>query len=66
MYNIQNINNKIIFVQGLEFSVRVAKKAGGEGARFTRSFTSNTAGKVSDNRPVMNRLGTKIFLARST
>ena len=62
------INDKILFVQGLEFSVRVAKKSGGEGARFTRSFAANSAGKVSDNRPVMSmsRLDTELFLARST
>ena len=29
---------------GLEFSVRVAKKSGGGGARFTRSFAANFSG----------------------
>ena len=44
--------------------MRVAKKSGGEGARFTRSFAANSAGKVSDNRPVMSMsMGTEIFLA---
>merc|ERR1711860_212068 len=33
------------YPEGLEFSVRVAKKSGGEGARFTKSFASNPAGK---------------------
>merc|ERR1719291_976661 len=33
------------YPEGLEFSVRVAKKSGGEGARFTRSFAANNAGK---------------------
>ena len=42
------INSNKKYSQGLEFSVRVAKKSGGEGARFTRSFAANNAGKVSD------------------
>ena len=54
---------KTFLIQGLEFSVRVAKKSGGEGARFTRSFASNPAGKVSDKRPVKSRWGNEIFLA---
>ena len=45
--------------------MRVAKKSGGEGARFTRSFASNPAGKVSAKCPVVkSKWGTEIFLAR--
>lgn len=45
--------------------MRVAKKSGGEGARFTRSFASNPAGKVSVKCPVVkSRWGIEIFLAK--
>jgi len=38
------------YPEGLEFSVRVAKKSGGEGSRFTRSFGSNPAGKKQNEK----------------
>ena len=43
--------------------MRVAKKSGGEGARFTRSFASNPAGKVSV-KCCEKQWGIEIFLAK--